>query len=70
MDRTVREAIEIELHPNIMSREVGFHLSKSWKRLICSIEKPPEHDARSTRLCRSMYAWQLSPEANGSVLSR
>jgi hypothetical protein len=37
MDRIVREAIEIELHPNNMSREVGFYLSKSWKPLICSL---------------------------------
>jgi hypothetical protein len=29
MDRIVREAIEIELHPNITNQEVGFRLSKS-----------------------------------------
>jgi hypothetical protein len=48
MDRIVKEAIEIELHPNNMNRGVGFCLSKSLKSSICSLKKPPEHDARST----------------------
>jgi hypothetical protein len=47
MDHIIREAIETELHPNNM---IGFYISKSWKPLICSLKKPPEHDARSTRL--------------------
>jgi hypothetical protein len=50
MDHIIREAIEIELQPNNMNREVGFCLSKSWKPLICSLKKPLEHDVRSTRL--------------------
>jgi hypothetical protein len=50
MDRIIRETIETELHPNNMNTEVGFRLSKIWKPLICSLKKPPEHDARSTRL--------------------
>jgi hypothetical protein len=53
-DHTVREATEIELHVENMNREVGFCLSKSWKPLICSLKKPREHEARSTRLRRSM----------------
>jgi hypothetical protein len=50
MDRIIREAIEIELHPNNMNREDGFCHSKTWKPLICSLKKPPVNDARSTRL--------------------
>jgi hypothetical protein len=34
MDRIVREAIEIELHPYNINREGDFCLSKSWKPLI------------------------------------
>lgn len=44
MDCIIREAIEIELHPNTINREDGFCLSMSWKPLICSLKdhrKPP-----------------------------
>jgi hypothetical protein len=48
--------------------KVAFCLSKSRNPPICSLKKPPEHDARSTRLCRSMHARQ--PEAIGSMLAQ
>jgi hypothetical protein len=38
MDRIVREAIEIELHPYNINRVGGFCLSVSWKALIGSLK--------------------------------
>jgi hypothetical protein len=46
MDRTVREAVEIELHPYNINREGDFCLSKSWKPLIGSL-KLSGHDPRT-----------------------
>jgi hypothetical protein len=34
LDRIIRKAIEIELHPNNINREDGFSLSRLWKPLI------------------------------------
>jgi hypothetical protein len=39
MDRIIREAIEIKLHPNNMNREDGFSLSRSWKPLINNLRE-------------------------------
>jgi predicted GIY-YIG superfamily endonuclease len=38
MDRMIRKATEIQLHPNNMNREDGLHLSRSQKPLIHSLK--------------------------------
>jgi hypothetical protein len=58
LDHIVKEAIEIVSHPNSMNREAGFCLSKSWKPLICCLNKSSLREAKPscyTRLCHARY---------------
>jgi hypothetical protein len=46
-ERLIREAIEIQLHPNNINREEGLHLSRAWKPLIQKIKdkrRSPDSD--------------------------
>jgi len=44
MDRLIREAIEIEMHPDNINRDGGFNFSGSWRPLLHKLrekEHPP-----------------------------
>jgi hypothetical protein len=40
MDRLVREAIEIRLHPDNFNRDDGFNLSHAWRPIIKMLQLP------------------------------
>jgi hypothetical protein len=40
MDRLVREAIEIQLHPDNFNRDDGFNLSHTWRPIIKMLQLP------------------------------
>jgi hypothetical protein len=72
MDHILREAIEIELHPNSINREDGFYLSRSWKSLICDLREQKtgskqEHDPLRWALERAISFSQSTPYPGPSL---
>jgi hypothetical protein len=65
----VREAIEIEQHPNSMNREAGTCINKVWKPLIWFLKKLSGNDTR-TRLCGHTQSLALASKVPEDPASR
>jgi hypothetical protein len=72
MDRIIRKAIEIELHPNNINREDGFYVSRSRKPLIRNLREQhivskQEHGAIRWALKRAISFSQSTPHSGPSM---
>ena len=60
-DRLIREAIEIEMHPNNMNRDGGFNLSKSWSHFFKNLKRGDNQPTKNSNPSCTAVIYTLPP---------